>query len=41
MNPISFPEANKVFTTPEGMTKEQCGNLQTWVGLTFTAMFIC
>jgi len=29
LEPIKFPEANKVLRRPEGMTEEQCGDLHT------------
>jgi len=28
MKPIPFPQANKTLTKPEGMTDEECGELQ-------------
>jgi hypothetical protein len=28
MQPIDFPEANRTFTRPEGMTDEECGPLR-------------
>lgn len=32
MLPVSFPEANLVFTKPEGWTDEQCSDLPVWKG---------
>lgn len=30
MEPISFPEANRKLTTPQGMTAEECGDLPVY-----------
>jgi hypothetical protein len=32
MDPIDFPEKNRVYTKPEGWTDEQCSDLPVWVG---------
>lgn len=32
MTPVNFPQANRVFTKPEGWTDEQCGDLHVWAG---------
>jgi hypothetical protein len=32
MLPVDFPERNKVFTKPDGMTDEECSDLPVWKG---------
>lgn len=34
MKPVNFEGSNQIFTTPKGMTTDQCGNLHAFKGLT-------
>lgn len=30
MNTVGFPENNRIYTKPKGMTDEECGSLEVW-----------